>query len=134
VTSPLSDQAINILRYTVLALVRRDGPDLNARQMSIFLICSLEDEPQTVRGLANHLRINKSSVTRALDRLSAFDLVRRKIDPRDHRSVYVQQTAKGAEFLRGLRSIISEADTVAVRGNDLASRSTAGLAFPLQQP
>jgi DNA-binding MarR family transcriptional regulator len=81
VTSQLSDQVINTLHYTVLALVRRDGLDLKARQMSIFLICSLEHEPQTVRGLAKQLRINKSSVTRALDRLSAFDLVRRKIDP-----------------------------------------------------
>jgi hypothetical protein len=41
---------IDILRHTILALVRRDGPDLIARQLSVFLTCYLEDEPQTVRG------------------------------------------------------------------------------------
>jgi DNA-binding MarR family transcriptional regulator len=134
VTSQVADQAINILQHTVLTLVRRDGPDLRARQISIFLICYLDNKAHTVRSLAKHLEVPKSSITRALDRLSKFDLVRRKIDPKDHRSVCVQQTEKGAEFLRDLRSIMSEAGKLVVSSNDGASRSTDGRPFPRHQP
>ena len=31
------DQLVGILRDTVVALVRRDGPDLSARQLGVFL-------------------------------------------------------------------------------------------------
>jgi len=48
-------------------------------------------------------------VTRALDRLSEFDLVRRKTDPLDRRSVLVQRTAPGMAFLRDLRTVLADA-------------------------
>ena len=44
----------------------------------MFLTCYLDDEAQTVRGLAAKLNVAKPAITRALDRLSEFDLVRRK--------------------------------------------------------
>ena len=65
--------------------VRWDGPDLSARQLGVFLTCYLETEAQTVRGLAAKLGVSKPAITRALDRLSEFDLVRRKTDPLDRR-------------------------------------------------
>jgi hypothetical protein len=71
------EQTVDVLRQTIVALVRRDGPDLTARQLSVFLICYLEGEAQTVRGLAAKLNVSKPAITRALDRLSEFDLVRR---------------------------------------------------------
>jgi DNA-binding MarR family transcriptional regulator len=110
-TNQSADQLVGILRDTVVALVRRDGPDLSARQLGVFLTCYLRDGGHTVRGLAAELNVSKPAITRALDRLGELDLARRKVDPLDRRSVLVQRTMKGAAFLRDLRSIMSEAST-----------------------
>lgn len=104
------DQQVSILRETVVALVRRDGPDLSARQLGVFLTVYLTDGPHTVRGLAAELNVSKPAITRALDRLGELDLARRKVDPMDRRSVIVQRTLKGTGFLRDLRQIMSEAE------------------------
>jgi DNA-binding MarR family transcriptional regulator len=108
-SSAASDQLVGVLRDTTVALVRRDGPDLSARQLGVFLTCYLTEKAHTVRGLAADLDVSKPAITRALDRLSEFELVRRKVDPADRRSVLVQRTLKGAAFLRELRSIMTEA-------------------------
>jgi DNA-binding MarR family transcriptional regulator len=108
-SSPSADQLVGILRDTVVALVRRDGPDLSARQLGVFLTCYLQEGAHTVRGLAADLNVSKPAITRALDRLGELDLARRKIDPMDRRSVLVQRTLKGAAFLRDLRSIMGDA-------------------------
>jgi DNA-binding MarR family transcriptional regulator len=103
------DQFVGILRDTVVGLVRRDGPDLSARQLGVFLTVYLGEGPHTVRGLAASLNVAKPSISRALDRLGEMDFARRKIDPQDRRSVLVQRTAKGAALLREMCSIIGEA-------------------------
>lgn len=111
--SPSADQMVGILRETVVALVRRDGPDLSARQLGVFLTCYLHDGGHTVRGLASDLNVSKPAITRALDRLGELDFARRKVDPLDRRSILVQRTLKGAAFLRDLRSIMGDATTAA---------------------
>lgn len=103
------DDLAGVLRRTIVELVRRDGPDLSARQLGVFLTCYLENDPQTVRGLAAKLGVSKPAITRALDRLTEFDLVKRKTDPMDRRSVLVQRTTAGVAFLRDLRSIMRDA-------------------------
>ncbi len=118
---PTPDQLVGILRDTVVALVRRDGPDLSARQLGVFLTCYLQDGAHTVRGLAADLHVSKPAITRALDRLGELDLARRKIDPLDRRSVLVQRTLKGAAFLRDLRSIMGEASNLARKGGTAAA-------------
>ncbi len=105
-----NDQLIEILRDTVVALVRRSGPDLSARQLGVLLTCYLQEGGHTVRGLAAEMNVSKPAITRALDRLGELDLARRKVDPADRRSVLVQRTLKGAAFLRDMRSIMSEAN------------------------
>ncbi len=112
-TSAATDQMVGILRDTIVSLVRRDGPDLSARQLGVFLTCYLQDGAHTVRGLAADLNVSKPAITRALDRLGELDLARRKVDPMDRRSVLVQRTLKGQAFLRDLRSIMSEAGVAA---------------------
>lgn len=107
--SSATEQLLQVLRDTIVALVRRDGPDLSARQLGVFLTVYLTEGPHTVRGLAAELNVSKPAITRALDRLGELDLARRKVDPSDRRSVIVQQTTKGAAFLRELRKIMSEA-------------------------
>ena len=114
------DDLASVLRRTIVDLVRRDGPDLSARQLGVFLTCYLENDPQTVRGLAAQLGVSKPAITRALDRLTEFDLVKRKTDPMDRRSVLVQHTSSGAAFLRDLRSIMRDASA------DFALDSEAG--------
>jgi DNA-binding MarR family transcriptional regulator len=118
----LVEHRVDALRKTIVALVRRDGPDLSARQMGVFLTCYLEDEAQTVRGLASKLNVSKPAITRALDRLSEFDLVRRKTDPLDRRSVLVQRTIAGAAFVRDLRKILADAgkSSESMRSNERA--------------
>jgi DNA-binding MarR family transcriptional regulator len=104
-----SESQAGILRTAIVELVRRDGPDLSARQLAVFLTSYLESEAQTVRGLAARLAVSKPAITRALDRLAEFDLIRRKIDPLDRRSVLVQRTAAGQAFMRDLRAILRSA-------------------------
>lgn len=108
-TNAASEHLVTVLRDTIVSLVRRDGPDLSARQLGVFLTCYLQDGAHTVRGLAADLNVSKPAITRALDRLGELDLARRKVDPMDRRSVLVQRTLKGTAFLRDLRSIMVEA-------------------------
>ena len=123
-TSAATDQLVGVLRDTIVALVRRDGPDLSARQLGVFLTCYLTEKAHTVRGLAADLEVSKPAITRALDRLSEFELVRRKVDPADRRSVLVQRTLKGSAFLRELRSIMGEAG--AGKLTEVGGRRAAG--------
>jgi len=119
--NPVSDAQVGLLRATVVALVRRDGADLSARQLGVFLTCYLNDGGHTVRGLAADLNVSKPAVTRALDRLGELDLARRKVDPMDRRSVLVQRTSKGSAFLRELRSIMTEASGGGRKGSKRAA-------------
>src|SRR4028119_2246074 len=64
-------QLVGSLRDTVVALVRRDGPDLSARQLGVFLTVYLGEGPHTVRGLAASLNVSKTAPTRALARPGA---------------------------------------------------------------
>jgi DNA-binding MarR family transcriptional regulator len=121
-----TDQMVGILRDTVVALVRRDGPDLSARQLGVFLTCYLQDGAHTVRGLAGELNVSKPAITRALDRLGELDLARRKVDPMDRRSVLVQRTLKGTAFLRDLRGIMAEASSTTKKAvSETAGRKVA---------
>lgn len=123
------DQLVEVLRGTIVALVRRDGPDLSARQLGVFLTVYLSEGPHTVRGLAAMLNVSKPAITRALDRLGELDLARRKVDPADRRSVLVQRTVKGSTFLRELRQLMITAEEKAVEseaGGARLSRLEAG--------
>jgi len=123
-TEPV-EQRVDVLRQTIIALVRRDGPDLSARQLGVFLTSYLEDEAQTVRGLAAKLKVSKPAITRALDRLFEFDLVRRKTDPLDRRSILVQRTVPGTTFLRDLKKILADADKDATQAPTTARHTGA---------
>jgi len=120
-----TDQLIGILRETIVSLVRRDGPDLSARQLGVLLTVYLNDGPHTVRGLAAELNVSKPAITRALDRLGELDLARRKVDPMDRRSVLVQRTLKGAALLRDMRAIMAAAEKASNEAAAEALRKTA---------
>jgi DNA-binding MarR family transcriptional regulator len=103
------DKLLSILRDTIVGTVRRDGPDLSARQFGVFLISYIEEGPHTVRGLAARLDVSKPAITRALDRLAELSLAKRGPDPRDRRSVLVLRTKKGQDFLGDVKSLLSAA-------------------------
>lgn len=102
-------QALDLWRKTIVSAVRRDAPDLSARQMALLLTVYMTPPPHTVRGLAETLKVSKPAITRALDRLSSMELVRRKADEDDRRSVLVQRTVRGSVFLREYGELIVSA-------------------------
>jgi len=102
-------EALDLWRGAIVESVRRDAPDLSARQMALLLTVYLTPPPHTVRGLAETLKVSKPAITRAVDRLSEYGLVKRKIDETDRRSVLIQRTVKGSVFLREFGDVIVHA-------------------------
>lgn len=102
-------QALDMWRRAIVESVRLDAPDLSARQMALLLSVYLTPPPHTVRGLAEALKISKPAVTRAVDRLSEMEMVRRKPDEHDRRSVFIQRTVRGSVFLREYGELIVRA-------------------------
>ncbi|CCG08910.1 MarR family transcriptional regulator [Pararhodospirillum photometricum] len=113
-------EALDLWRGSIVESVRRDAPDLSARQMALLLTVYLTSPPHTVRGLASLLNISKPAVTRAVDRLSDYGLVKRKTDETDRRSVLIQRTVRGSVFLREFGDIIVSAGR-AIQGDDKSS-------------
>jgi len=99
-------KALDIWRRAIVESVRLDAPDLSARQMSLLLSVYLTSAPHTVRGLANLLKVSKPAITRAVNRITGLDMVRRKPDPDDKRSVLIQRTVRGSAFLREFGDLI----------------------------
>jgi DNA-binding MarR family transcriptional regulator len=106
------DPRIIVLHGTLLALVRRDGRDLTARQLTAFLSVFMDEQTHTVSSLAELLHISRPGVTRIMDRLVQFDLVAREEDREDRRRVLVRRTTRGAAFFRELVSIARDVDQV----------------------
>ena len=98
--------ALDLWRRAIVNSVRLDAPDLTARQMALLLTVYLTPPPHTVRGLADTLKVSKPAITRAIDRLGDMELVRRKVDEQDRRSVLIQRTVRGSVFLREYGELI----------------------------
>lgn len=115
--APLHPQhALELWRLAVLESVRRDGPDLSARQLAVILTVYKTDPPHTVRGLSAALNVAKPAITRAIDRLVRLGLVRRRRDETDRRNVLLQRTVRGSVFLSEFGDIIAAA-SLDIEGN-----------------
>ncbi len=101
-------QALELWRAASVAALGRKHPDLTARQFALLLQVYLTSPPHTVRGLARDLAMSKPAVSRALDTLGRLDFLRRKRDHADRRSVLVQRTVKGSDFLREFGDLAAE--------------------------
>ena len=97
------------LRGTVVNCVLQGYDELTIRQLAIVLITYLDEDLQTVRGLAATLNISRPAVSRALDRLGDFGLIRRQMDPRDRRSVLVRRTRAGTDRIQDLHNLMQQA-------------------------
>jgi DNA-binding MarR family transcriptional regulator len=104
-------QALDMWRRTVCASVKADTPDLTARQQAILMTISLTRGPHTVRGLSETLELAKPAITRALDTLERYELVKRVRDSQDLRNVFLERTPAGAQALRALAAMIIEAES-----------------------
>lgn len=99
-------------RRALIRYVRSGQPDLTNRQMAMLLVIALEGGLHTVRGLAARLEVSKPVVTRALNSLTALGLVLRRIDERDRRSVFVDLTPGGTEFIAEFAEMIGDDDSI----------------------
>lgn len=99
---------VALLRGTMLELVRRDGRDLTARQLTTLLTVYLHDDVHSVSSLAKMLNISRPGVTRILDRLVEADLVSRAEDAADRRRVLVHRTPEGARYMRDLNEVAAQ--------------------------
>lgn len=100
---------LDMWRRAVCDSVRSDAPDLTARQQAILMTVALTRGPHTVRGLASLLDIAKPAVTRALDSLAKHGLIKRVRDETDLRSVIIERTQDGADYLRAFSGMIASA-------------------------
>ncbi len=102
-------QALELWRAASVAALGRVHPELTARQFALLLQVYLAPPPHSVRGLARALAMSKPAVSRALDTLGRPELLRRKRDEKDRRSVLVQRTVKGAVYLREFGDLAAQA-------------------------
>ncbi len=112
---------VALLRGTMLELVRRDGRDLTARQLTTLLTVYLHEDVHSVSSLAKMLNISRPGVTRILDRLVEADLVSRAEDAADRRRVLVHRTPQGARYMRDLTEVAAQV------AGELASEETSRL-------
>ena len=108
---------VDIFTNAMIANVKGDEPDLTCRQMAVFLRVYSQPGPHTIRGLSALLNVPKPSITRAVDRLVEFDLVRRSIDPADRRSIFIQNTLSGSARYRAFGSVLVDALNAHYREN-----------------
>jgi DNA-binding MarR family transcriptional regulator len=119
---------LKMWRLSTLENVRSDKPDLTMRQMSVLLEVYMTEPPHTVRGLAAQLNVTKPVITRALDTMSDYGLLKRKQDESDKRSVLVQRTVKGAVYLSELSDQIVESEKIIDAEEAAKSEVVAGAA------
>ena len=105
----------------MVSLVKGDDPDLTARQTAVLLSVYMTPPPHTVRGLSAQLDVKKPAITRALDTLEKHDLIRRKRDEEDLRSILVQRTIRGSVYLTELGECIAGEAKAVGRAAQLAA-------------
>jgi DNA-binding MarR family transcriptional regulator len=101
-TTELPYALLHKLRAAVVGEVGT-GNDLTLRQMAAVLIVYLTHDPQTVRDLARHLKVSTTVISQTLNRLSKLGLVRRQVNPADHRSVFAVRTEAGRAMVARLK-------------------------------
>ena len=101
--------ASHFVKCVAIGLIKQEGADLTLRQIAVMTICYLEGGPHTVRGLAKRLGLPKPAITRAADRLEQFDLVARKPEPGDRRSIVLTRTKPGQSWMRALDRVMTAA-------------------------
>jgi DNA-binding MarR family transcriptional regulator len=98
--------ALKLWQQVICRSLRELPYDLSQRQIGVLLTVYMSPPPHSIRSLAEVLNVSKPAICRAVDTLSAIDLVRRKKDEDDRRNVFLQRTINGSVFLRDFADII----------------------------
>ena len=101
-----TQDALKLWQRVVSRSLRELPYDLSQRQTGVLLTIYMSPPPHTIRSLAETLHISKPAICRAVDALSALDLVKRKKDEDDRRNVFLQRTINGSVFLRDFADVI----------------------------
>lgn len=101
-----TQEALKLWQRIITRSLRELPYDLSQRQTAVLLTIYMTPAPHTIRHLAERLNISKPAICRALDKLSALDLVRRKKDENDQRNVMIQRTVNGSVFLRDFADLM----------------------------
>jgi len=118
-------QALDLWRSALTDYVRSDESDMTARQQAVLMTVALTPGPHTVRGLSTHLNIAKPAVTRALDVLERNRFIKRIPDENDLRSVHIERTTEGMDWLRAFGGRIQAAEAGQIDGDGAAVQSRA---------
>ena len=94
---------------STLESIRSEEKDLSERQKGILLIVYLGKEIQTVRSLAESLKIPKAAVSRAVGTLEKYGFLRRMPDERDKRSIVIKRTVQGNVYLDNWNERLTDA-------------------------
>jgi len=118
-------QALDLWRSALTDYVRSDESDMTARQQAVLMTVALTPGPHTVRGLSTHLNIAKPAVTRALDVLERNRFIKRIPDENDLRSVHIERTTEGMDWLRAFGGRIQAAEAGQTDGDGAAIQNRA---------
>lgn len=107
-----NDLIIQVFKAGLLSLIGDGptafaGPDMTNRQTAVMLAVYTDPEQDaTVRGIAERLKLSRPVVSRIVAMLEGRQLVQRKPDPNDGRSIIVRQTRKGHGQMERLRLVL----------------------------
>ena len=101
-----TQNALHVWQRVVSRSLRELPYDLSQRQLGVLLRVYMTPPPHTLRSLTETLNVSKPAICRAVDTLSALDLIRRKKDEDDRRNVFLQRTINGSVFLRDFADLI----------------------------
>jgi DNA-binding MarR family transcriptional regulator len=83
---------------------------LDGRMIAVLLAAQALDSPSQ-KEIADHARIDRTTVSKTIDRLEAGGLVNRRIDPRHRRRHRIELTPKAARTLARVNGLFIECDT-----------------------
>ena len=122
--------ALNLWHRVTVRSLRELPNDLSQRQIGVLLTVYLNPTRQTIRSLSEQLKVSKPAICRAVDALTALDLLKRKKDEEDKRNVFLQRTIAGSVFLRDFADLIVDESSPKQAANQSRcayySSSTAG--------
>ena len=101
-----TQDALKLWQRVITRSLRELPYDLSQRQLGVLLTVYMSPPPHTIRSLSELLNVSKPAVCRAVDALSALELIRRKKDDVDRRNVFLQRTISGSVFLRDFADLI----------------------------
>lgn len=87
------------LSYLVQTIIGRVGADHDLSIIQIRLLGILRDREPNMLQLAQHLNLDKSSITGLVDRAERRGLVERTISPNDRRGFNVKVTSVGQQLV-----------------------------------